>query len=481
MSHQRESDQGGTLRRPPLSQGAVRFGDFTFDPLSLELQRHGASVTLEPQPAKVLRILVGARGALVTREELVQNVWGGRFLAHDQSINYCIRQIRAALDDDANDPRFVETLPRRGYRFIADSVPAAADATTVPAQRGSHRRWLFVTLAIAGSVVVGIAGWRVAGHGPQGPGPGWRDDGRAAAEQLTDAARVRFLMATRWLATRQHPGYTAIVAVLDSVLAERPDFVPAVVHRAEALLWSGRTGEARRVLDSLLRVSPELAQAHTLRGALALFREGNPSKAEAAFERGVRLAPWSSEAHHYAAYGALFRGDTAQVRRELERALELDPLSPTLDGDAGMVFYYLGDLQTADSLCERGGRVDSTMRAPLLCRLLIAAARQDTGAVAHAAAYLARLDGAPASVVGASHAPAGLDLRALFRWELARGSGRGSRPAGSLLMRLRWMVLAGDAAGARALVRAPEALDDPSRAFVPLDPLVARAVEPERF
>jgi len=109
----------------------VRFGEFEFDPLPGELRRGGATTRLEPQPARVLAVLVERAGEVVSRDELQQRVWSGdTFVDFERGLNYCIAQIRAALGDSASEPRFIETLPRRGYRFIAplhrDVAPARA-------------------------------------------------------------------------------------------------------------------------------------------------------------------------------------------------------------------------------------------------------------------------------------------------------------------------------------------------------------------
>jgi len=98
----------------------IHFADFAFDARSGELRRNGTATRLEPQPARVLALLVEHAGEVVTRAELQERVWSGdTFVDFDRGLNYCIAQIREALGDSASEPRFVETLPRRGYRFIA--------------------------------------------------------------------------------------------------------------------------------------------------------------------------------------------------------------------------------------------------------------------------------------------------------------------------------------------------------------------------
>lgn len=119
------------------------FDRFDFDPRALELRADGAPVPLQQQPARVLALLLDRRGELVTREELRAAIWGDdTFVDFNRSLNFCISQIRGALGDDADEPRFVETLRGRGYRFRNLEVPAA------------RRHWGLI--AVAAAVLVAV-------------------------------------------------------------------------------------------------------------------------------------------------------------------------------------------------------------------------------------------------------------------------------------------------------------------------------------
>jgi len=109
-----------------------RFADYTFDVETGELVGPSGTTRLQPQPAKVLAALLARPGELVTRDELKRIVWPDTVVEADQGLNFCIRQIRAALSDEADAGRFIETLPRRGYRFVApvsNSRPAPPPMT----------------------------------------------------------------------------------------------------------------------------------------------------------------------------------------------------------------------------------------------------------------------------------------------------------------------------------------------------------------
>jgi DNA-binding winged helix-turn-helix (wHTH) protein/TolB-like protein len=103
-----------------MSSNRFRFGLFEFDPSLRELQREGVLVHLQSQPAQVLSCLLEHSGRVVSREDLRSAVWGGdTYVDFDRGLNFCVAQIRSALDDDSVTPRFIRTLPKRGYQFIA--------------------------------------------------------------------------------------------------------------------------------------------------------------------------------------------------------------------------------------------------------------------------------------------------------------------------------------------------------------------------
>lgn len=112
----------------------VRFDCFELDSGAGELRKAGDRIKLPPQPLRVLELLASRSGEVVTRTEIRERIWrDDTFVDFEQGLNFCVRQIREALGDTANTPRFIETLPRRGYRFLLpvdSSAPAAPKAPT---------------------------------------------------------------------------------------------------------------------------------------------------------------------------------------------------------------------------------------------------------------------------------------------------------------------------------------------------------------
>ncbi len=136
----------------PRLTGRWRFGVFDFDEQTLELRKAGRLVAVRPQPLRLLSLLVRHPGQLVTRDDVQRALWDAdTFVDFEQGVNQAVRELRAALGDDADSPRFIETLPRRGYRFIAAvevvspmagaaaplSLPAPAEAAATEEPEGA--------------------------------------------------------------------------------------------------------------------------------------------------------------------------------------------------------------------------------------------------------------------------------------------------------------------------------------------------------
>jgi len=152
-----------------LTNASVRFGNFEVDLRAGELRKSGLKIKLQGQPLAVLALLLERPGQVVTREELQQKLWAGEaFVDFEHGLNKAIGKVRDALADNANNPRFIETLPRRGYRFIApvnagaaglvpppDADPLSPESVAVPRTRlWSRLAFPVLSLAMAAALVL---------------------------------------------------------------------------------------------------------------------------------------------------------------------------------------------------------------------------------------------------------------------------------------------------------------------------------------
>ncbi len=143
-------------------RGRARFGPFALDLETGELRKYDIKVVLQGQPFEVLAVLLEKPGELVTREELKERLWGKEtYVDFDQGLNRAIKKVRAALNDSADIPKYVETFAKRGYRFVApvnfESASSPIPAIEPEPQPGARvpKRW--IKPAIAAGAVLAVA------------------------------------------------------------------------------------------------------------------------------------------------------------------------------------------------------------------------------------------------------------------------------------------------------------------------------------
>ena len=139
------------------SPALVRFGTFEVDLRAGELRKAGVKLKLTGQPFQVSTILLEQPGEVVTRDELQKRLWPDTFVDVDHNLNTAINKIREVLGDSAESPRFVETLPRRGYRFIAP-VEGPRGPATPP--RSSAQGCVQSRVSPRGSYLLRSCAWR---------------------------------------------------------------------------------------------------------------------------------------------------------------------------------------------------------------------------------------------------------------------------------------------------------------------------------
>ena len=134
------------------SRRLFRFGTFEADSDTGELRRAGRPLSLQEQPFRLLLALLERPAEIVTRAELRERLWGETHVDFEEGLNTAVRKLRDVLGDSASNPRFIETLPRRGYRFIAP-VESLADPALVPEPLKPVRARYWLLLLLGGSVV----------------------------------------------------------------------------------------------------------------------------------------------------------------------------------------------------------------------------------------------------------------------------------------------------------------------------------------
>jgi DNA-binding winged helix-turn-helix (wHTH) protein/Tfp pilus assembly protein PilF len=310
----------------------VTFGPFRLDLDSHELQRSGIAVRLQPQPAKLLAMLVQRGGELVTRDEIRAALWAAdTFVDFDQSVNFCIRQIRTALRDNADTPCYIETLPRQGYRFIAPVHRDATEAKTASGRyalpaRATWRR----TGVVASMAVIVVCALAAAGMTLRHIRPSGESSARSRAYQEVQLGRF-FL--DKWSATDTQRALEHFQAAIEN----DPNYAPAYAGLGEAYNLSGSVFIARkppanvrllalRAAIRAIELDPRLPEGYAVLGYTALH-EMDWNRADAALRRAIELDPRNMRAHlSYASY-LVARRRFADAIAEAHRGVDLEPTS----------------------------------------------------------------------------------------------------------------------------------------------------------
>jgi TolB-like protein/DNA-binding winged helix-turn-helix (wHTH) protein len=223
-----------------------RFGPFELDPSVGELWRDGRRIRIQEQPLRMLAVLLERPGEVVTREELRARLWpDGTFVDFDHSLNTAVKKVRQALDDSPEAPRYVETVAKRGYRFIAP-VEALAEEPFVEKTPSRARRWGLIVAAGAAAVVAVVLWARTPARPRVRPTAGDASLAVLPLANLSGEPQDEYIAA----------GFTES---LITELAKVPGLL--VISRNGVLPYAGRAADVKRVAS-------ELRVGHVLEGSV---------------------------------------------------------------------------------------------------------------------------------------------------------------------------------------------------------------------
>ena len=311
---------------------SVTFGPYRLDLNSGELYRSDLPVKLQPQPAKLLVLLVERAGELVTRDEIRRSVWGtDTFVDFDQSVNFCVRQIRTALHDNADTPCYVETLPRRGYRFIAPVQRAAKGLNAGPvftdpsskAPRPLMSRRLAIVAAMLMITTAALA-------------TGAFRHSRLQASRTPCTANQELELGLFFLNKFNRADTMTAAEHLQAATREDPDCAAAYAGLANAynqmagVYIAGKPTNVRllafRAATQAIQLDPMLAEGYEALGYTTLH-EFDWSQSEKALRRAIELNPRFTRAHlSYATYLVAQRR-FKEALAEARQAVEIEPAS----------------------------------------------------------------------------------------------------------------------------------------------------------
>jgi len=366
-------------KSPPSSSPVYRFGVFQANLVARELRKHGLRVRLPGQPFCILSMLLEKPGEVVTREEMRQRLWAAdTFVDFEHSLNSAIKKLRHALGDSPQNSRYVETIPRLGYRFIAPveqvsatvpppvDVSVATDPSGVPATGDvtGKRRWQIlleisiVLIAVPGAYLA----WshfrnnlqpqsRNAGeiHAALNGRESIRSDKQPALSPKSVEAHDLYLKGLYFWNKRTVSGFQQAIEYFQQATTTDLNYAPAYAGLANsyALLTAYTSAsatlympQARAAALRALEIDEGLAEAHAALALIVQNQDWDWQTSEKEYRRAIELNPNYATAHQWYAEHLMWLGRFDEALSESERARQLDPLSLIIAADYGAILYY---------------------------------------------------------------------------------------------------------------------------------------------
>jgi len=337
-----------------------RFGIFELDLTTGKIFKKGVPLRLQPQSLKILSMLLNAPGEIITREEIRQALWRDEIVVdYELGINRCIRQIRQVLSDDPVAPRYLETLPRQGYRFIAPverltdpslagelgpivNVKASASASTpeclMPYRIPVRRALTAWKVALVSLLCAAIAvAWRLSIRGS-------RSSLTPKTEAYNNYLRGRFEFDKRTpqsmqksidyfrIAIQQDPHSALAYAGLAKTYVLMSDFNLLSPHEAYS--------RGEQAASEALQLDPTLSDAHAALAIIRMNQDWDWSAAEEGLKRALALSPGNAITHQWYSFLLSCTGRHSQAIDQAEIAQRLDPLSLAIGTQVGSAFYW---------------------------------------------------------------------------------------------------------------------------------------------
>jgi len=319
------------------AESELQFDGWTVNRVSGEISRDGRNARLPQQPLRILIELFDHAGAVVTREQLVRVLWPAGVVDFDNGLNVAVRKLRVALDDVGDVPRYIETLPRVGYRFIGARSPRGAPVAHLPRVRKGSRIVLVLSLAAVG-ITIALGWWLAAkpGAAPQ------------AHHVPSERARELYLEALSLRSRRDIDTSTLTRDKLEAALREDPDYSQAWAALADSLSASvirqGLTPadgvpRARAAAERAIALDDGLAEGHYSLGVVLMEHYKDFAGAGREYARAMALNDKAARLWHH--YG-MWRGELGHVDEALaalRRAREIEPMTLLYANSYAMLLY----------------------------------------------------------------------------------------------------------------------------------------------
>lgn len=420
---------------------SLHFGEFKLRRRPLALFRAGQRVDLTAQPLRLLELLAANAGRVVSHAEIHEALWKDRTVSFAGSTHVSIRRIRAALGDEAGAPRFIETAPGAGYRFIARVEPDLM-RSLAPAAFGAS----LAAAAIFAFVAV------------------TRDDAVTGTSPL-EAVRLGEYLLMQTEADSAHRS----LAYFEGAIAIAPEDVRALTGAARAALAVHDYDRAEDFAGRILDLQSNNASGLEVRGHVAMMRDRDWTLARRDIDAALVSDPDLAQAHHSMATLLVLSGAFDGALEHMNLARQLDPASTLVHADLGWMQYYARHFREAAETCEQAVALEPDVAAFRYCVIRASERLGDAGRARPHIDWVMRRSDVEASEIEAA-LNSGDPVGSFDRWRYDRYRAPHRGQAVPPLVLAFAAILAGeDDAALEALDRAAAA-NDPGAGFAFVDP-----------
>lgn len=351
------------------------FDSFRVDLDERRLMRGADVVPLTPKVFDVLLALVESPGRTLTKDELIDRVWSDTFV-EDGNLNRNISMLRKALGEDSHDPHYIQTIPKRGYRFEGDVREVVEEAEEIRFEKVTNLRFaiseetqqlkvgasrtramwaLAITVTAAALILVFASPWglsREAAHASDS----------VAAESLgtrNDKARELYRQGRALWQDRSVGGLHKATLLLEQAVAADPNFALAHSALADAYAFDGGLWKmAENKAGEAITQGPNLGEPHATLGFVRTFWDWKPAEAEEHFKKAIALSPDYATAHQWFALNLAMREQFGAAFAEMQQALDLEPDSAAINTDMCRLLYFARKFDAAIDQCKRAIQID---------------------------------------------------------------------------------------------------------------------------
>jgi len=313
----------------------LQFDGWTVNRLSGELSREGRGARLPQQPLRILVELFDHAGAVVTREQLVKALWPAGVVDFDNGLNVAVRKLRVALDDVGDTPRYIETLPRVGYRFIGKPGDAPVAPAAPAAMKKPLARIALVCSLVVLAVGLGLSAWLWSGT-------------KQTRHVPSERAQELYLAGLQLRSRRDLDVGHLSIDKFEQALREDPNYPEAwgaygegisVAVIRQTMTPAEGVPKARAAAERSIALAPDLPNGHTLLGQIHMDYDKDFAAAKREFDRALQLNDQSSLTWHHMAMWHGQQGNLDAAFAAIRRARELEPTRPVFAMNFGLLLY----------------------------------------------------------------------------------------------------------------------------------------------